>query len=344
MAWTVTIYRDSGSLELAANMRFDFPGIRKVIGENGDVLSIEYEFAIEGVLIDPTPATIGANMVTYSELVTSDVLTQRILIAQDGTTRWDLKPEDGFVGPYVTEFSSRKSEDGGTGKSKWHYSFGIQFSKKGGSTGGGETLKSIHTSTAVTTKNGKVVRKVWKATAEGTSSSSALSAVNSFKPSEKYITSEIEEFQRDNRASGVWIWDATTSDKGIKSWNCKVTAKGGDGWIDRPAAGEDADPVFYKKQRSKITIEVVGSIISNEKIIPVPPEHFTESETMHREPDQERRQRGTEIYGDPRNGEYRLEYHEVWSTSSKSPIPANHSGAHNEIMVGSAPEDGGVRR
>lgn len=341
MAWTVTIYRDSGSLALNANMRFDFPGIKKNIGDNGDVLSVDYEFAIAGVLISPTPATVGANMVTYSELVTDDWLPQRILIEQDGVTRWDLKPEDGFIGPYVTEFQSQKSEEGGTGNSKWHYAFKIQYTAKGNSTGGGETLKNIHTSLAVTEKNGKVVRKVWKADAEGTSSASALSAVKSCKPAEKFITSEVEEFQRDNRATGVWIWDATLNSKGVKIWTCKVTYKGGKGWIDRPAAGDDADPVFYRKQRGKTAIEVTGTIISNNNDIVAPPLHFKESEAVHHEEDQERKQKGPEIYGDPRNGEYRLEYHEVWSCGKTLPTPS-HSGGHDVIAVTSAPGAGGV--
>lgn len=340
MAWTVTIYKDSGSLAISANVRFDLSA-KKNVNDNGDVFSYDIDVAVEGVLVDSTPATIGANMVTYSELVTSDVLTQRVVIAQDGTTRWDLQPADGFVGPYVTDFQSRKSEEGGTGKSQWHYSFSVFYRGKGATSGGGETLSELHTSVAVTEKNGKVVRKVWKAEARGTSSSSALSAVKSFKPSEKYITSEVEEFHHDNRASGVWIWDATISDKKIKLWTCRVTKTGGYGYISRGTPGKDSAPVLYKKQNGKIVYVVEGSIISQDQSISAPGEHFEESDTLVRVPDEERRQRGAEIFGDPRNGEYKLDYHEVWYSTVGGQTP-NHENAHNIISIGNAPTTGAV--
>ena len=341
MAWTVTIYKDSGSLAINADVRFDI-NPKKNVNDSGEVLSVDYEINVEGVLADPTPATVGASMVTYSELVTNDALAQRVVIAQDGVTRWDLKPEDGFIGPYVMDFASKESDKGGSGYNQWHYSFVIIFKAKGNASGGGETVYELHTSCAVTEKNKKIVRKVWKAEARGTSSSSALSAVKSFTPPEKFITQETEEFFRDNKASGVWIWDATISASGVKTWICKVTYRpGGPGYIDRPSAGANADPVFYKKQIGKTVVDVSGTIISNDKDIPRPSAHFAESEDFHRAWDEERSQLGPEIHGDPRNGEYRLDYNEVWYCKG-TPASPKHSDSHNVISLQDAPATGGV--
>ena len=297
--------------------------------------------SIDGVIIDPTPATVGASMVTLSELVTEDVQTQRIVIAQDGTTRWDLKAEEGFVGPFVTDFQTHKSEEGGTGSGKWHYSFDIFYKKTGNLSAGGESVYELHNSVSVTQKNGEVIRKIWKAEARSTSSDSAISAIKSFKPSEEFITFETEQFFHDNKATGVWIWDMANGANGIKFWSCKVTYRGGKGWVDSPTAGANSNPVFYKKQLGKGVIEVVGTIISSKIDITAPALHFAESESVFHATEDERVQKGPEIYGDPRNGEYKLDYHEMWYCVGTPPSP-NHSGRHDLIGNESPPGTGSM--
>jgi len=337
MGWSVIIDEGAAARTIDANMRFD-SAFKANTNENGDIESVDYLFDVEGILVDPTPATVGANLVTYSELVTEQTLAVRVQIKQDGTTRFDLKPEDGFDGPYVTEFRSLGREEGGSGKGHWRYAFTIAFKGKGNASGGGETLYEFQTSLAVTKKNGKVVRKVWKVTSKSTSVASALSAVMGFRPAEKYTIEDTERFPQDKRATGVWIWEADT--KGVKSWVCRVTWKPGKGFIDRPSAG-NADPVLYAKQRSASIAEVEGTIISYDPAMQPPGEHFTESETMRRCPDMERRGEGPVINGDPRNGEYRLDYHEVWKSTQGEPS-SKHSDNHNLISLGSAPGDGAV--
>lgn len=337
MGWSVTIGEGATAVTFSVDVRFD-GGFKANIAENGNIESVDYAFDVEGVLIDPTPANVGANMVTYSQLVTDQTLPVRIQIKQDSTSRWDLQMEDGFYGPYVTEFRCLGREEGGAGKSHWRYAFTITYKGKGSASGGGETLYEFQTSVSVTKKNGSAVRKVWKATSKSTSVASAWSAVMAFKPSEKYIIEETEKFPEDKKATGVWIWEAES--KGVKSWTCRATWRPGTGFLDRGSAG-NAAPVLYAKQRAASVCEIDGTIICYDPAVQAPGEHFTESETMRRCPDMEKRSEGPVVNGDPRNGEYRLDYNEVWKSTSGEPAP-QHSDNHNLISLGSAPADGAV--
>lgn len=339
MGWSVIIGEGATAVTIDANMRFD-GGFKANVNENGDIESVDYAFDVEGTIVDPTPATVGANMVTYSELVTDQTLAVRVQIKQDGTIRWNLQTEDGFNGPYITEFRCLGREEGGAGKGHWRYAFTINFKGKGNASGGGETLYEFQTSLSVTKKNGGTVRKVWKASSKSTSSSSAYAAVLGFKPSEKYVTEETERFYQDKRATGVWVWEADT--KGVKSWVCKVIYKNGRrGYASRPSAGPGADAVLYLKQRDALEVEVEGTIISHDPTIQPPGEHFSESKTMFRADEKERTQYGAVIHGDPKNGEYKLDYHEVWMSVGPTPSP-NHADGHNVISLGGAPADGAV--
>lgn len=335
MAWTITIGEGAAAVVINEAARFGFK-TQKNLNSNGDVESVDWNINVEGTALgDPT--VISARILALNEQVTDEFNGAKVVIKQDGVTWKELLPTEGFVGPHVVDFESLGEEQGGAGQSLWRYRFTILFKSKGLQDDEDENIYELQTSISKTTKNGKVVRKVWKASAKSTSSDAALDAVLGFKPSEKYITHEQEEFPQDSRATSVWIWDLEFG--AIKSWDCAVTYGGGRrGWVDVPQAGDGADPILFLKQRGALTIEVVGKIVSFEPDITPPSEHFSEGDTLVRDTESERPQEPAVF--DRARGEYVLHYHEVWKSFGPLPGFAKHSDDHNLIPSAQAPGDG----
>jgi hypothetical protein len=345
MAWTVTIGEGASTLTLDANIRFDID-IQKTINEAGECEAVGYVVEVEGIIRSDTPATVGANMVTYSEQASVEQDTVRVQIKQDGTTRWDLQVEDGFNGPFVTRFRSIQSNEGGSGESHWRYGFTITFKGKGSQSGGGGDLTNeLHTSLRITKQNGVVIRKVWQAEASSSSVDGALSAVMSFKPAGQYITEEVERIFKDNKATAIWVWEPTTQG-GVTSclaWRCEVTAREGRvGYTPITCADPGAAPVLFKKQRGVIRIDVRGefTVMDPTKAV-APAPHYTESGTIHRASELEETLLDPIIH-DEKKGTYTMRYHEVWFCTDATPPKPNHAGSHNIIGGGSAPGDGAI--
>lgn len=336
MAWTITIDEGDDAIVIDEAASFGFKP-QKNVNANGDIESVDWLINVEGVVCNAPPATIAARILELSDMVTEQFNAVRVLVELDGDTFMDLQPTEGFSGPHVIDFEALGQEEGGAGQEQWRYRFVIAYKSKALQDDEDENIYELQTSISKTTKNGKVVRKVWKATAKSTSSAAALDSVLGFKPSEKYITHEQEEFPQDSRATSVWVWELESG--AVKSWDCKVTYSGGRrGWIPVPQAGENADPIMFPKQRGPLIIEVVGTIISYEADIQRPAEHFSESDTLVRDTESERSQEPA--IHDPHKGEYVLHYHEVWQSFGPLPGFSNHSDGHNLIAGGQAPGDG----
>lgn len=339
MGHTITIGEGADQLALSANIRFDIKALKNMSAGGDDVESVDVTVEIEGVIRDTSPATVSSSIFSYLQQVTDNFDTVRVLIEQDGTDRLDLKPETSFIGPHVIAFSTMRSEEGGTGEGHWRYSFTVVCKTKGNVSEDNDSVYELHRSLAITRKNGKVVRKVWKITARSTSWESALSAVESFRPSEKYITEELEPFYDEKRATGVWVWEAESA--GVLSWKCKVTASMGRvGFVGRGRAGKDADGVLYLKRRMPLRIEIVGQIISLDPRVAAPSAHYSQSATMFRATEEEFDFGVAEIH-DQKRGEYLLDYNEVWYSTGPTEKPS-HSGDHHLINTGLAPSNGNI--
>ena len=338
MAWTITIGEGDDAIVIDEAARFSYLP-RKNVNSNSDIESVDHLLTVEGVVTNMTPANIAARILALSDMVAEEFNAVNVLIEFDGDTWKEFEPSAGFSGPHVVEFETLGQEEGGAGQEQWKYRFVISYKSKALQDDEDENIYELQTSVSKTTKNGKVVRKVWKASAKSTSSAAALSSVLAFKPSEKYITHEQEEFPQDSRATSVWVWELEAG--GVKRWECKVTYSGGRrGWVAVPQAGENADPILFPKMRGPLMIEVVGSIVSYEADIQRPAEHFSESDTLVRDTESERSQEPAIL--DALKGEYVLHYHEVWLSFGPLPGFSNHSDGHNLIAAGQSPGDGRV--
>ena len=336
MAWTITIGEGDDAVVLDEGAHFSIKA-GKNLNSNNDVESADQNIFVEGVVANDTPTNISARIAELLQQVTAQFNGVRVLIEQDGETWLDLQPSEGFVGPQIIEFETTGQEEGGAGQECWRYKFAILYKSKALQDDEDENIYELQTSIAVTKKNGKVVRKVWKASAKSTSSDAALASVVGFKPSEKYITEELEEFAQDARATGVWVWELESG--GIKGWDCRVTYTGGrQGWVEVEQAGENEDPILFPAQRGALVIEVVGKITSYEQGITPPAEHFSESDTLVRDTSLEKTQE-PEVF-DRLRGEYTLQYHEVWKSFGPLPGTANHADSHNIIADAQEPGDG----
>lgn len=335
MGWTFTIGEGADAVVIDELARFGFK-TQKNLNSNDEVESVEWIFNIQGTA-KGTPAVIKARIDELNNQVVEEFNGVRLLIQHDGVTWQDLLPVDGFLGPQVTDFETLGEEEGGAGLDQWKYRMTVVYRSRGLQEGGDNAdVYELQTSVSKTTKNGKVIRKVWKASAKSRTSAAALAAVLGFKPSDKYITHEQEEFPEDARATSVWVWEHETG--AVLGWDCRVTYRGGrNGWVAVPQAGAQADPIAFPKQRGFLTVEVEGEIRSFEPEISPPSAHFSESDTLVRDTENERTQEPA-IF-DRHRGEYVLRYHEVYQSFGPLQVGANHDEAHNVIPDGEAPAD-----
>jgi hypothetical protein len=336
MAWTVEIRKPSRTTTLNINFIWGI-NLEQEIASPTEISSVNWEIDIDGELVDSDPSVIGENFFTYAELVASNFEPAEIAFIQDGTERKVLKPEEGFIGPFLTSFSSGE-KDGGEGKSKMSYRLKIVYKSRGGQTEKKEDVYELATSLSITKKNGIVVRKVWKASAKSTSAESAEAATKTFTPSEKFITEESEVFYKDFRATRIWVWELEA--KGIKRWRCSVFYFGGDDFEVVTRAGARAKAARFLKQATPRRIEVTGEIVAFTADIPIPADHFKTGEDLWKIPAAEKFQKGSVIF-DEKHGEYRREYHEVYECVGQIPEP-NHDGNHHLINAGNPPAAGAV--
>lgn len=334
-AWSVII-DDGEILTLDENIRIKPKASKKVDGE-GNVEAVNFSLEVEvTVRSDDPDAVAGTVIQDYLNQVWQRHEACTVVLERDGTEYLRLEPEGAFHGPFVTEFETLDSNEGGAGESRWKCRFTIEALMKGVQTSGDEPVYELHSSIATTKKDGKVIRRVWRIDAQSTSTEAAESIVKAFGPgSSKSITEEIEPHFRDARATGVWVWERETK-SGVLSHRCHISSPGGgQGWVPMTRAG-GRNPVLFEKQRTAMRIQVNGTIISLNKDMVAPNPHFTESPTMRRATEEEQCLGDVEIF-DEKEGKYKLDYDEVWYYTGPNVPPTPKHHGHNVIEEASAP-------
>lgn len=334
MGWTVQIGEGGTAYTISTDAAFNIEA-QAIPRDGGGIDALEYTCEIEGYITGATASAVADNFVDLMEEVTEKFTARRVQIALDGTTKFDWTTTDGFAGPYVTLVRSEGEK--GNWDSKTRYRAVISYRAR--ASGGGDALFELSTSLAVTTVNGEIVRKVWRASAKSNTAATALSKIMKYKPNEPNITQEIERFFKEGRATAVWVWDSRNA-KGFLSHKCTVTSTGwGRGWIEQKQAGKDKEAILFRKRNSSETITVKGVILGLDPAkLESPEDHFTESDTLKRDLQAETFY-DVEIE-DPVRGIYKLEYMEVWRSIGPSQV-ANHHG-HDKITFKTPPSDGQI--
>lgn len=337
MGWVITIGTGAEQIVIDANARFGI-NVSKNVNSQGDVESVDWQIDVDGEVIDGDPDVIADLIAEYADAVAENHDAVEVLLTLDGDDKFDLDPADGFVGPFISNFKTTTTP--GAGQSHWGFSFTILY-KSRGAVGGTQPqdVYEFHTSLATTKRHGKIVRKVWKASATSTSSSSAKAAVLGFKPSDTFITEELEEFFKDARATAVWVWEAEAA--GVRVWDCRVTQQGGgQGYVADSQAGVGEPALLHMKQFGVWRIDVRGRIVGFTPDIKPPAAHYAESDTLVRAVDLE--QQSTVKLSDRLRQEYELEYHEVYLCTAAAPPAPKHEGDHHLADPGKAPANGGI--
>ncbi len=336
MAWTIEIGEGADLVTLDANAKF-LLGFRATPNDGNQVDSIIYTLAVEGDIVGSSPSLVADAFVVLSELVTVNNAPTRIRILLDGTAKWDLRPEEGFTGPFVTSVAPIDAP--GNAHSRWKYSLEAVFRSK--NVGGGSQNPEVYefaTTLSVAKDHDIVTRKVWTASAKGTSASAAKSFIRGFRPSGDDIKEEIKEgFTPDASAQAIWVWQA------IQTTECEVTYEGGGrDYIEDRQAGKDKAPVLFLEQQSVKIIRVRGLVRGYTPALTAPPKHFADSATM-REVTAAPRSRPTIERAE--DGTYVLRFEEVWKCTDPADPQAVHQHDHNIIALDGSrvPDDGPIR-
>lgn len=305
----------------------------------GYVESVEWVIDVESDVVGAVASDVYDGVVDLSEEVVEKFNGRRVQIQLDGVTKFDLDPDDGWLGPLVQDFQTIREE--GAGESHWRCSFTIIFrAKADNQPPDGYNLQSSITVEKDT--EGAPVRKTWMVSVQSKTTERALAIVESLRPPAERVQERIERHFQEARAAGVWIWDAENAE-GYSRIFCSVEVAGGGGKdyvVDRQA-GVDASPNLHRARRVPAIITIRGYSISKVRgALSAPPAHFSESETMRRLTDRETRY-DTEIHS-VEKGEYRLDWEEVWMAVGATPSP-NHHG-HEDIRftrpLNAEPPDG----
>lgn len=340
MGWSIELRRPEATLTLDANIAWKWRAGATPNGDN-QVGAVDHRIDLEGEIIDDDPDTIGETFFEYLEQIADNFEPVEVAILQDGDERRVLKIEDGFIGPFVTNFERGGDGDSGEGESKLTFAMTIEYRSKGGISESNKDVAKLSTALETTKRNGRIIRKVWKVSLIATSQSAAEGAVKLFKPSETFVIEQINVIVGDEiRGEGMWVWEVET--KGVTSWKCKIVYSGGVGYGYLTSADPSVPPTRYLLAGEPIDIEVEGEIIALTPEIVLPEDHFKTSADIVRVPRRERLQRGTQIYN-AQEGKYVREYHEVYECIGKVPDPV-HSGNHDIIPKEAEPGDGKVSR
>ncbi len=336
MGWTIEIDEGADQVIIDANARFAL-GFRANPTDNNEIDSIIYSLQVEGDIVAASPSLVATGFLGLADLVVNRGGPVRINIKLDGVSQWDLRPENGFTGPFVTSLTPTDSP--GNGLSHWKYNLEAIFRSK--NVGGGNENPEVYelVMTLSTAKDHDIVtRKVWQASAKGTSTAAAKAFVRKFKPSGDDIKEEIKEgFSPDAGAQAIWVWEA------LQKTYCEVTYEGGGrDYVEDPQVGVDKAPVLFLKQKAATMIRVRGRVVGYTPVLSPPAKHFSDSATMR------------EVTAAPRskprieqaeNGLYVLHFEELWMcTAPTDPAPV-HVGEHNLISLDGSkePADGAIR-
>ncbi len=189
------------------------PHCTRVVNDKGKTEAFDYAIELEGNVVTSPAATVGE---AYFDLV-EEITTQgarQVEIIVDSTTLLDLNPTSCYWGPFVSEVRPIDDEGNFDGHMRWAMT--IRARVKASS-----AAYEIDTSLRdVTNVDGKIVRKVWRATAKAKTADLAWAAVLAFKPSGGSITQDRVRWFEQTRVEVEWVWEAERKVGGqkVKTW------------------------------------------------------------------------------------------------------------------------------
>lgn len=331
--WTIEIDEGADQLIIDANAKFQL-GFKGTPNDNNKIESIVYQLVVEGDVVG-IPSAVAAGYQALGNLVIAKGAPVRINIKQDGVSWWDLKPENGFVGPFITSLTPIDSP--GNGQSHWKYRLEAIFRSQ--NVGGGEEnqVYEFVSTLSVQKDHDIVIRKVWTAMAKSTSSTAARSFCRRFKPSGNDLkTEEKEEFSAASCAI-AWVWQA------LQAVECEVSYEGGgDSYIEDRQAGVRKPPILYREQQGARTIRVRVNVRGFTAALTPVAKHFAESATLREITGARRAKPRIEKAED---GIYILSYEELWLCTEPSDPTPTHDQGHNLIKLDASnvPADGAIR-
>jgi hypothetical protein len=341
MGWKIVIGESPGTT-IDASMRFNLQ--KRVVDDNqGSISYSETYVEVEGDVIASTPGTVASGVTTLYNLAALEN-PSRVRIYLDGVVKFEWLPVNCQGSPRVILFKT--VDEDGSGDSHWRYAMTI-YIKQGGdqsdSGGGGGGISDFSTNLTVTKEGDRVVRKVWEATANGSSISNALAAVNAVKPNGKFIKEDIRKSFQDGSVSGQWIWDARVAEDLIQIVEDPIEyIRSGADFVVETTVGNPKTPplpVIHQAVQDAVIATVRGVVRGYDpKTMKVPAAHWTASSELIR---WEAAETSYEIaVEDIVKGVYRLPYMEVWIGLNGFPDP-KHDG-HGTVALATAPADGKI--
>lgn len=340
---------DVDSITIESDAKFTHSITNNMNGSKVDSQDVVLD--IEGDITSGTSALIWTRMADLGALAEEfSYLPVRVYLDAETTARYEYLPEEAVIGPLVSNF--RTVADDGAGYTHWKYGLTITITYPGNpDLGNSGDVYELSTSITELKANGVVIRKVWQASARAKTSAEALTAIMRYKPSEKYITEEIQRSPQEARAAATWVWERReeTQDQSSKvlcyEETVEITGGGPSYEEDSQVGAADQDmppPLLHLGARTKQVITLRGIVKGLSKDLVPPPPHWTENSTDMI------RQRGLEtrsypVIEDWDRGIWKLEYMEVYwfigGQAGDSIVPPNHHG-HTSITEVEPPADG----
>lgn len=329
MAWTAQIGEGGDAVTISSKAAFE-TSCEKNFSSEDEVESVDWVVRLRGEIVGATPGDIADGLLALQELVSDVTDPVRVQIAQDGTTKFDLNPAEGFTGPHAISF--RSIPDDGAGQSHWTYELIVVF--RGKPSTSQNDLYNFSTSFTKVTSSGRIIRQVWRAAGNAKTMEAAQAAVLSFKPAEKNVTEDLTVSRTEASAAAVWVWEP------LQRVRCRVRRSGAKDFVESGQVGKDVAPVLHRLTDRARVVTVAGTVFGRAEALVAPPAHFTESENVQRV-DARESDNGDVYPADAERGIYALDFQEVWLITGA--IPAiKHDGNHHLVNLEAAPAAGGI--
>ena len=330
MGYSVVI----GSTTINANMNFQL-SMRKNVTDADKVDTIDVSIDVEGDVISTgTASSVIDAAKALSDLVSATVTPVTVQIKLDSTTKYEFLPSIAVQGPHVMSYETVPADGNGTSRQRYRISiyvrlYGNQFQK----------LTELDTSITEVDFEGKIIRKVWKATAKAGNLATALQYVKAFKPKGKRIRGEVERFFQQNRATGVWVWEAGRDDKVFKVDEDIEITGGGTSYSEGLQAGEDVDPVLHKNRKRALRVTVKGKIFGFDDGVRAPAPHYSTGDDIVR-------MENESSFSEPKLVDkdlsiWAVSYTEVYLMAKSDPPSPNHRD-HKGLKLDLPPGDGTI--
>lgn len=210
---TVKVVLGEGGSELTLDTNVSFTLSRETQhNPAGEADQTNVSLLIRGDVVAATPGSVWDGILELDEFtgdVAGDLGPQRVRIYLDDVVKWEWDPADCIGSPIVSAF--RTFDDPGAGHGHWRYELAvfIQQSAEGSGSEIPQDVLNFTTSLAITERDGKVIRKTWRASGSAVDAATAEAAVKAYKPTsvKKNLVGTVETFNEEARATGVWSWE-----------------------------------------------------------------------------------------------------------------------------------------